>query len=179
MILEGVEGDLDVVVVDQVGELVAIDEAYALGPGGDGPGGLAGGVGEVGGRYEDSPGGSVWVEAAGEVPDLGFSHGSGPALGLDVDGVELEVVLVPVDDAVYASVSGASQALAVSVAHIFEEVEDGALEVVGGHVGEGVEDVGLVRSEWRGVRSESLFLGGLGSFDRLSTNGGVGFSSVG
>ena len=118
--------------VDQMGELLAVDEAYALGAGRDGPGGLAGGVGEVGGRYEDPPAGSVWVEAAGEVSDLGFSYGSGPALGLDIETVESKWIL---DDAVYATVSGASHVLAVSGAHVFQEVEDGALEVVGGDVG--------------------------------------------
>ena len=54
--------------------------------------------------------------------------------------------------------------LGSSVADGLEEIEDGLLEVIGGYVGEGVEDVGLVRSEWRGVRSESLpALSALGS----------------
>ena len=78
------------------------------------------------------------VEAAGEVPDLGFSDRVCPAFGLDVEPVEAEGVLV--DDAVDVSVSGASDVAGVSVAHVFEEVEDGVLE--------------LSRSEWRGVRSE-------------------------
>ena len=57
-------------------------------------------------RDEQSPGGTVWVETAGEGAYLGLSDGLGPALGLDVEPVNAEGVLV--DDAVYASVSGAS-----------------------------------------------------------------------
>ena len=53
----------------------------------------------------------------------------------------------------------ASDVAGVSVAHVFQEVEDGLLEVLRWDVVEGVEEVGLEavglsRSEWRGVRSE-------------------------
>ena len=69
------------------------------------------------------------------------------------------------------------------------------LEAAGGDVGEGVYEVGgeaggLSRSEWRGVRSESLpgpwipaFAGmtvcGVGSFGRLGMNEGVSFGGFG
>ena len=131
-------------------------------------------VGEVGCGDEDAPGGSVGVEAAGEVPDLGFADLVGPAFGLHVESVEAEDVLV--DGAVDVSVSGASDVAGVSVAHVFQEVEDGVLEAVGAGIWmEGVEEVGgeavglsrsewgrcALRSEWGGVRSER------GRFDRL------------
>ena len=150
--LGGVGCDSDSVFEHEVGELVAVDEADVLGSDGDGLGGLSGCVGEVGRGDEDAPGGSVGVEAAGEVPDLGFSDRVCPAFGLDVEPVEAEGVLV--DDAVDVSVSGASYVAGVSVAHVFEEVEDGVLELVGWEVGG--EAVGLSRSEWRGVRSERV-----------------------
>ena len=150
--LGGVGCDSDAVFEYEVGELVAVDEADVLGSDGDGLGGLSGCVGEVGRCDEDAPGGSVGVEAAGEVPDLGFSDRVCPAFGLDVEFVEAEGVLV--DDAVDVSVSGASDVAGVSVAHVFEEVEDGVLELLGWEVVEGVdgEAVGLLRSEWE--RSE-------------------------
>ncbi len=46
--------------------------------------------------------------------------------------------------------------VASSIANGLKEINDGLLEALGLEVDEGVEDVGLVRSEWRGVRSESL-----------------------
>ena len=152
--LGGVGCDSDAVFEHEVGELVAVDEADMLGSDGDGLGGLSGCVGEVGCCDEDAPGGSVGVEAAGEVPDLGFSDRVCPAFGLDVEPVEAEGVLI--DDAVDVSVSGASDLAGVSVAHVFEEVDDCVLELLGWEVVEGVdgEAVGLSRSEWRGVRSE-------------------------
>ena len=79
-------------------------------------------------------------EAAGEVPDFGFSDLVGPAFGLHVEPFEAEDVLV--DDAVDVSVSGASDVAGVSVAHVFQEVEDGVLEVLRWDVVEGVEEVG-------------------------------------
>ena len=101
--------------------------------------------GEVGGGDEDAPGRAVGVEAPGKVPDLGFSYLPSPAFCLDVQSVESEGVLV--DDAVYASVSCASYVATSSVAHVFEEVEDGALEAVGWEVYQCVEDVVCLRSE--------------------------------
>ena len=85
-----------------------------------------------------------------------------------------------------AAVSAAFEVVAPSVAEALEEVEDSLLEAVGLEVVEGVEEVGGVwRSEWRGVRSESLpgpwiaALAGMtvcggGSFDRLRMNGLMG-----
>ena len=63
----------------------------------------------------------------------GFSDLAGPAFCLDVHAVEAEGVLV--DDAVDASVSGASDVSGTSVAHVFEQVEDGVLEAAGWDVG--------------------------------------------
>ena len=128
------------------------------------------------------------VETAGEVAYFRLSDRLRPAFGLDVDPFKAEGV--PVDDAVYAAVSGASEMLGSSIADGLKEIEDGLLEALGLEVDEGVEDVGLVRSEWRGVRSERLpcpwiaVFAGItvcvgGSFDGLRTNGGVGFSGVG
>ena len=70
-------------------------------------------------------------------------------LAWDVDAVKAEGVRV--DDAVYAAVSGASEMVPSSIADALKEIEDGLLEAPGGDVGEGVEDVGLVRSEGFGL----------------------------
>ena len=137
----GVGRHSDAVADHELGQLSAVDKAYVLIAGGDGPGGAARALAEFGGGDEDSHGGSVRVEAAGEAPDLGFSDLAGPAFCLDVQPVEAEGVLV--DDSVYASVSAASGVSSVSVAHLLQEVEDGVLEVVRGGVGEGVEDIGF------------------------------------
>jgi len=100
------------------------------------------------------------VETSGKDSHLRLSDGLDPAFGLDVESVNAEGVLF--DYAVYASVSGASEAVGSSIADGLDEIEDGLLEVVGLEVDEGVEDVGgFARSEWRGVRSE------VGAFDRL------------
>ena len=76
-----------------------------------------------------------------------------PAFSLDIDAVKAEGI--EVDDAVYATVSSASEMVGPSIADGLKEIEDGLLEALGLEVGEGVEDVGSCnRSEGRGVRSE-------------------------
>ena len=138
----------------ELGQLFAIDETDVLVSGGDRLGSAPGCVGEVGRRDEQAPGGAMRVETAGEVAYLRLSDRLRPAFGLDVDAVKTEGVRV--DDAVDAAVSGASEMLGSSIADSLKEIEDGLLEALGLEVDKGVEDVGLVRSEWRGVRSERL-----------------------
>ena len=142
------------------------------------------------------------VETAGEGAYFRLSDRLRPAFGLDVDAVNAEGIQV--DDAVYAAVSGASEMVASSIADGLKETEDGLLEALGLEVDKGVEDVGgeasdfsrsesllalpplgsglrrndgrtcILRSEWRGV-----FLGGIRSFDRLSSSERAVYRPVG
>ncbi len=113
----------------------------------------------------------MWVETTGECAYFRLSDRLRPAFGLNVNAVKAE--RIEVDDAVYATVSGASKVVAPSIADALKQIEDGLLEALGLEVGEGVEDVGSCdRSEWRGVRSESLpTLSPLGSGLRRNDGG--------